>query len=62
MRPVPLAEVAQFTTMANEVMGQWLAKQWPWLIVPMLIEVEASHVNWHQKSKLAIGQEYNVAV
>ena len=54
----PRNEVAEFTGMANEVMTNWLAAQWPWLIIPMKIEVDASHENWFSKKPLAVGVNY----
>lgn len=55
---VPRREVADFTALADEVMTRWLASKWPWLIIPMKIEIEASHENWFSKKPLAVGVEY----
>lgn len=55
---VPRNEVADFTALASEVMTRWLAAQWPWLIIPMKIEIEASHENWFAKKPLAVGVPY----
>ena len=55
---VPKSEVAVFTAMVHEVMHTWLPKKWPWLIVPLEVDMEASDVSWQQKKKIKMGAEY----
>jgi DNA polymerase-1 len=55
---VPRSEFAAFTALARAVMCDWLAKRWPWLIVPMKIDVEASDVSWYHKTKQGVGVPY----
>jgi hypothetical protein len=43
------SELVDYVNMAREVMTQEIRKHWSWIIVPLLVEVEASAVNWWEK-------------
>ena len=52
---VPLDEVEVYVGMARQIMTQDIRRHWPWIIVPLEIEVEVGERNWFEKKPLTIG-------
>lgn len=51
---VPKDEREQFIRAARRIMTELLPRQWPWIIVPVVIEIEASPLggSWFDKAKV----------
>ncbi len=49
----PKSEVAHAIEVFEEVGVVGIARRWPWLVVPLKLEYEASDTNWFQKKKVA---------
>ncbi len=49
-----LDEYDNILTIVREIMCERLRVAWPWIIVPLQIEAEASAVNWYEKKPVTI--------
>ena len=45
----PIREVGDYVSYSKYVMTKALPKAWPWIIVPLKVEVEVAEKNWHEK-------------
>lgn len=46
---VPREELHEYVAMASDIMTTKLREKWPWLIIPLKVEVEVSDVSWFDK-------------
>lgn len=51
---VPNEEVDDYIAMARDIATTKLQAHWPWITVPMDVEVEVSATNWHEKKKYEV--------
>lgn len=47
-------ELQDFVAMSHEIMTKRILSYYPWIVVPLEIEVEASAENWYKKHKIAV--------
>ena len=47
-------EVEDYLVMAKRIMTEDIRKEWPWIIVPLVVEAEIGEENWWEKVEVEI--------